>query len=576
MKDKLIAIICFLIMLTGLMGQYDERAILYQQAKQLVMQRQFTQAEQAWLNILQKYPNDVNAVAQLFQMYLQISQTEKAEKLVKDYRSILPGNVAQEYEIQLDIQQARLNEAWSKTQAYLQLYPGEEGKYRLLAGYFERKSFFDYAIRIYQQGRKTLNRNDIFLMETGNAAFYSHQYDLAVQEYIRFLEAQPGNVYFVGNQLNVMLTENPDLIRQLKTIAKASTSFEVKEVYAMSLSRIGRFTEALAEYEQLPTEKLTVFANEQYQAGRDSLAIAAFDALRSRQIDLNTLGEIILKSGEARIRLRQFASAESILTQLFDPVEKKVNARFERRRYPFQACLMLADLANWQGRGSSAVIDLLNEARKLANNSEDLAEVNFRLIGNYFTNQQYQEAEQVLKQQVNTRQKDRAYYYKYLLTLAGQQNAKADTLLNELILAAPSSPFVNDLMTLNILMLNLQANGQKSLLDAYRYRLSHRDSLAVKTVYELSGSTKDEELRILSADWAAASGFYTWANSIYDHTWQDSLLSEYAALQRSRLRDNQNRAENMAQDFLKNNPNSVFSPGFRQILQKAPAGRPNL
>jgi thioredoxin-like negative regulator of GroEL len=576
MKYRLIAVALFLIMLTGLAGQYDEKAILYQQAQQLVQQRQYTQAEQAWLNILQKYPNDVNAVAQLFQMYLQISQPDKAEKLVRDYRAVLPGNVAQEYEIQLDIQQARLDDAWRKTQAYLQLYPGEENKYRLLAGFFERKSFFDYAIMIYQQGRKALNRTDIFLMETGNAAFYSHQYELAVQEYIRFLETQPGNVYFVGNQLNVMLTENPDLIAQFKGIAKNSTSIEVKEVYAISLSRMGSFKEALTEYENLPTEKLTIFANEQYQAGRDSLAIAAYNALRNRQIDLNTLGEIILKTAESQIRLRQFAAAESVLTQLYNPVEKKVNSRFERRRYPFQACLMLADLANWQGRGSGLVISLLNEAKKLATNSEDMAEVNFRLIGNYFVNQQYQEAEQLLKQQGNTKQTDRVFYYRYLLALAAQQTAKADTLLNDLIVAAPSSPFVNDLVTLNILMLNLQANGQKSLLDAYRYRLSHRDSLAVTTVYDLSVTAKDEELRILAADWALASGFSTWADTIYDHTWQDALLSEYTALQRSRLRDNQTRAENMAKDFLKSNPNSVFSPGFRQILQKAPTGRPNL
>jgi len=576
MKIKIILLISFICFAAMVHAQYDERAILTQQAQMLSMQRQYVEAEQAWMLLLQKYPNDLNAVAQLFQLYLQINKPDKAGKLLSDYRTVIPDTMWLEYDLQLDISQAKIKEAWSKAQSYLQLFPKDENKYRLVAGYFDRKGFFEQAIRIYEQARTALNRNDVFAMEIGNAAFNSQLYDKAIIEYVKILESQPGNVYFVSNQIKNILIENPDLISQLRNISRNSSSFEVKEVYAIALSRLGRLTEALAEYEQLPTEKLTAFANEQYAAGQDAIAVTAFNRLRDRQIDVTTLGDILLKSAEAHIRLRHFAEAESILTNIVDPVSKKVNSKFERRRFPFQAYMILSDLAQWQNRKVDEVTELLQEARRLAINSDDAAEVDFRLIGIYYTAEQYEQAETLLRKQNQVRQQDRKLYYNYLIAMAKSQPMEADSLLNQLIIANPASPYVNDLMTMNILLMNLSPDAQKSFLHAYRNRLSHRDSLAVGIVYDLSNKAKDEELRILAADWAVASGMKQWALEILNHDWRDELLRDYAALQTVRLQTKSGTSESMAQDFLKNNPNSVFSPGFRQILQKAPQGRQSL
>ncbi|MFO7660115.1 MAG: hypothetical protein R6V77_04310 [Candidatus Cloacimonadaceae bacterium] len=576
MRRKILVIITFILITSALLAQYDERAILTQQAQMLSMQRQYTEAEQAWLLLLQKYPSDLNAVAQLFQLYLQISKPDKAEKLLSDYRTVIPDTMWLEYDLQLDIHQAKMKEAWNKAQSYLQLFPKDENKYRLVAGYFDRKGFFEQAIRIYEQARTALNRNEHFSMEIGNAAFNSQLYDKALNEYIRFLESQPGNVYFVSNQVKNILADNPDLLSQLKNIAKNSSSLEVKEVYAIALSRMGRLSEALAEYEQLPTEKLSTFANEQFAAGQDAISITAFHTLRDRQIDLTTLGDVLLKTSEAHIRLRQFAEAESTLTNIVDPVSKKVNSRFERRRFPFQAYMILSDLAQWQNKSVDDVTELLQEARRLAINSDDAAEVDFRLIGIYYTAEQYESAEMLLEKQNQVRQQDRKLYYSYLIAMAKSEAMAADSLLNQLIIANPASPYVNDLMTMNILLMNLSPDAQKGFLQAYRNRLSHKDSLAIQTVFDLSNTAKDEELRILAADWAVASGLKQWALAILNYEWQDDLLREYSALRIVKLQTQSGTSESMAQDFLKSNPNSVFSPGFRQILQKAPQGRQSL
>ncbi len=575
MIRKALTLAIFLILAASLHAQYDEQAILYQNAQQLMSQRQYAAAEQAWLQLLQKYPNDTSAMTQLFQLYLQTSQPEKAQSVLNDYRTVLPANVRQEYEIQLDIQQAKVDEAWTKSQDYLQVNPANELVYRLLAGFFERKGFYEQAIRLYEQGRAALTNSFLFCLEIANNSFYSQQYEKAMTEYITYLEAQPGNLYFVGNQLNSILTENPDLISLLRTLAAKSSCLEVREVLAISLSRLGRLNEALEQYAQLPVEKLTAFANEQYTAGRDSVAIAAYAALRERGVNANTLGDILLKTAECHIRLRQFERAEQALAQIIDPPSLQPTQQFARKQQPYQALLMLSDLALWQGGKPEDVMKILNEAKKHTSHVDETIDIDFRIINTHFINRQDDLARQLLKRQGRIKQIDRQLYYNFLLAMAASQPGLADSLVNQLVLAAPASPYLNDIMTLNILLLNLQPASHSEFMNAYRSRLGHRDSLAVQTLLGLAESARDEELRVLAADWCKASGFRSWAAAIYNYEWQDPVLKEYASLQISKLQTDISRAESLAQDFLKSNPDSVFSPGFRQILQKIPTARPS-
>jgi hypothetical protein len=574
MKYKIILITILLAIATLMYAQYDERAILTQQAQQFTLQRQFVEAEQAWLGILSKYPNDIVSITQIFQLYLQINQQDKASKLLTDYRSVLPDNMRMEYEIQLLIFQAKLTEASDKAQAYLQLTPKDESRYRLIASFYERKGFYEQAMRLYEQARKAIGNDSLFYMEIGNDAYNSHVYDKAMTEYIKFLEAQPGNLYYVNNQLKNILTENPELITQLKNLAKASASLEVKEAYAIALSNLGRLREALTEYELLPVEKQYAFANEQYAAGHDSLAVMAYNSLLNRQPDFNTQGDVYIRLADLYIRLRQFAMAESILGNIVSA--GNVVSRFERSKYPLQAYLRLADLAQWQGKETNDIIRFYNDARKYTYQPDDQLDIDYRMIDTYYVNDNLDQAELLMDKQNRNRQPDKYLYYDYLIAMAKLNPDKADSLLNDLMVIAPSSKYVNDLMTINVLILNLSKEAQGTFYQAYRLKLSHRDSLAVETLYELSNTAKDEELRILAADWAYSSGFKTQADSLYSYAWQDEILKEYASLQRSKLQNETVKAESMAQDFLKSNPNSVFSPSFRQILQKIPAGRPSL
>ena len=112
MKKTVLLILILFACISAINAQYDEKQILTQQANQLLMQRQYAQAEQLFLQILDKYPGDINAVNQLMNIYFTLSQTDKAETTLNKYQRALPPQTYSELLIQLLIMQAKVEDAW--------------------------------------------------------------------------------------------------------------------------------------------------------------------------------------------------------------------------------------------------------------------------------------------------------------------------------------------------------------------------------------------------------------------------------------------------------------------------------
>jgi len=583
-------ILCCIVL--SLSAQYNERTILAQQAQQYMAQRQYTQAEQAWLNLLAKYPDDTNAVIQLFNLYLQINQLDKAERLLADNRAVVSETSYRDLTIQLRIFQGRVEEAWTLVQNALALNPQSLELYRTAAAYFSQKGFLEKSLELYNQARKTLKNPDLFIMEMANAAFSYRQYPLAIQEYIKLLEKQPENFWYIKNQCLQMLTENPDILKDIRQAAEGSQSLQVKELYAVSLNSRGQSGQALQIYAQLPADKLSAFANEQYAAGNDSLAIRAYQLLLQMKNDqssppsasnpaiqknpspMTAMNDdaIKLRLGELFIRQKRWSEAETTLRALVGQDESAGDKRFVDYSKLNDAYQLLAELAI---RLNKPLAEVITYYQKISRNryTKD-GNIDYKLINVYFLYDYVDKADSLLKQMRLQKTQPEYLYYKYLIATARNQPDFADSLLNDLVILSPSSQYVNDLMTLNIILINLQGQAREVFLSAYKQRLRHQDSLAVRLLLQVADTTKDEEYRLLAADWAIQSGLRSTALELYEYAWQDELLKDYALLQKSRLLNNPAQVEQLAKDYLKANPNSVFSPGFRQILQKAPAGRP--
>ncbi|MDZ4182606.1 MAG: hypothetical protein U1B83_07010, partial [Candidatus Cloacimonadaceae bacterium] len=82
--------------------------------------------------------------------------------------------------------------------------------------------------------------------------------------------------------------------------------------------------------------------------------------------------------------------------------------------------------------------------------------------------------------------------------------------------------------------------------------------------------------RIMAIEWAIALADKDRALLLLDHPWEDELALEYAALMRLLLTQDSFERVRLAREFLTQNPNSIFSPNFRQRLSDRVYSKPKL
>ncbi len=74
-----------------------------------------------------------------------------------------------------------------------------------LAGRFNARREYSWAIRTYERGRQLLGNASMFRNELGNAYMMSRSYDLMIKEYLMWLGEGTENVQFIKNRLQSLL-----------------------------------------------------------------------------------------------------------------------------------------------------------------------------------------------------------------------------------------------------------------------------------------------------------------------------------------------------------------------------------
>jgi len=73
---------------------------------------------------------------------------------------------------------------------------------------------------------------------------------------------------------------------------------------------------------------------------------------------------------------------------------------------------------------------------------------------------------------------------------------------------------------------------------------------------------------ILAGDWALQSGDFFFFEIIFSQEFKNEILADYALLKLTQLTYDREERNIMITEFLKTNSQSVFSPGFRQLLEE--------
>jgi len=575
MKLKVLGLMILLLLGQMLYAQFDEKSILTQQGYQLMSRRQYSEAEQIFKQVLAKYPADTNSVLQLIQIHFATSQPEKAEAVLQEFGRILPQTLYTEQMIQVHIMQGKLQPAWDLSLSYIAQNPSDQNRYRTLAAYFERRGFYEQGLELYQMARKNFGNESLFSLEIANSALNYRQLELSLREYLRYLDQNPANLYFVSNQCKTIIKEDSTLVSVLGAFSSGAVNPVIYELYANVLLELKQFDRALEIYKSLSWDKLHRFAEEQFVALNDSVAYAAFAHLRTSVSDDIQKAEYRYKMAQISMRnLRWAETKQNIQSIINDPVLSNRNFR-ARSALGLLSRKLMAELVLAQSAAIDSALFWFKEAQAFARNQIEQSEIELELSRLMIISKQYTLAEDKLKSIRDIRQAEQGKYYSYLIALMQKNLAVADSLMNEYIIAYPGSRFTNDMIYLMMLAYSLEGEDLDLFLDAYRQRqLYQRD--AVDMLMTIFAHNADEELRLLAIEWALQLADKQEALRLLEYEWQDSIAKEYAALLKLKLSTDSETEQRYAREFLRNNPNSIFSPNFRQSINRIGTNKPNL
>jgi len=561
-----------LLLAIPLLAQYNERDILSQQAYQHLGQRQFAEAEKLFLEVLEKFPDDTNSVLQLFNIYFQTAQTDKADDLLRQHRRILPVNQASEQEILLRVMQGRPDEAWQLGQAYLQRSGYAENTYRLLASYFERRGFYDRVLQLYEEARSKRGNPDLFRLEMANAALNYRRFDLALHEYLTFLEKNPGNLFFVNNQCKTILTEDPGSIEAIRIFAQNSPNPIIRELYANALVSQKQDAEALEVFKTLPQDRLLNFADQQYKAFNDEVALASFAWLQQITDDVVDRNDYRLRQAYIHFRNGRHVETDSLLQEVVADSLMLDRKNYQRKGINLSARRLLADNLLALQLETTEAAHWYGEARRFCTTAYDLQNIDLALVRLMMIDEDYDSALSKLAGISESKHLETRDYLLFSVELLRGNIDEADSLMNDYVIHYPGGIYVNDAIYQMMFSLGLQGEALQNFHKAIR-QMMLSDPAAVETLVEVFEDSQDEEILSLAIEWAILLAKNDRALQLLEREWEDSLSAEYASYLKLTLSEGDG-AQRLARDFLKENPNSIFSPKFRQDLGRSSYGRP--
>jgi len=482
-------ILIFLSLILSLFAQYSERDILTQQAFQLLGQRKFAEAEQVFLQILDKYPNDSNSVIQLLNIYFQTSQIEKAENLLRQYRRILPANQATEQEILLLIMQGKPDEAKQKSDAYLISQNYNLNTCRLLASYFERRGFYEQSRQIYQEARRRKNDPQLFRLEIANAALNASLFDLALSEYLAFLDKNPGNIFFITNQCKIILNQNPECIKTIRDYAESSANYIIKELYANILVSQKQYLQALEVYKFLPQDRLINFAEQQYNAGNDEIAMLAFQYLEEVISDPFIKNSYRLRQALIYYRNGQYQLTKEMINQILADSLMTERPYIYRQNVNMNSRKLMAETTLALEHNPQTAEYWYNEAKKFCANTYDIQNIDLALARLKLTQENYQSAAKILNSIQEPVLKEARDYLLFSLELLQGNIDVADSLMNDFIIHFPQSPYVNDAIYQMMFVLGLDKTQQTRFLTSTRLMML-QDPACVDTLLAIFENTQ--------------------------------------------------------------------------------------
>ena len=571
---KLSFLVIILIAISSLLfSQFDELKILEKKADNLTQRRQFEKANEVYLELLNKFPEEFGVLEKLIINYLRTAKLKEAETILEKHKNICPESDYLSLKIQILLRNGKIKQSYEMVQDFLSKNSGNINYYSKFSLIFQQAKQDKYALKILQKARDLTKDDFLFALEMANSYQNMEQFPEAVEEFLKHLEKNNDYFHYVLNKLQKILFQDKSQIKAIENyVAQKKENEHLIEIYALCLAEIGNLEQALMEYDRLENERLIEFADRFFSTGDYETAQKAYKKLLLKLEDPLFIADVKIRIAEIYMYQNNLISAKNILLQVYD--DKKIQAKKYRfhtkaNRYCRE---LLATIAIRQDEDKEIILQFMKEAKEFAYNQKEKKEIDFQIIHFMIMSEMFEESKIAVNEVLENEDPSSdiyklGFYYSFLIATM-ENNPEADSLLGELVINLPESYLTNDALQLTILITNFSEDVKSEFLSAYRKKLLFKYDEALKILSKLFEDSKQEEILILIGEWALENNDQEKAKAAFSYKYESEVINEYAQLKLASLTKEKIKREKFITDFLKMNPQSVFSPEFRHLLEK--------
>ncbi len=571
MKRFILIALLLVITAGALHAQYDITKIYMERARSMEMRRQFDEANQIYRELLKDNPTHAPAIEKLIRNLLLQSKTEDASEVMQQYGSALPlaARVRNQLSIILKNSDFKGAERYAREQA--KQHPDDIALHSEISAIFEAYREYSNAIHYLLKAREISGIEDSYHLELSRMYQAEGQFDEAIPELFAQLKSQPGYFHYVNRQIKEMILVKPDIVNVIRDKTLESGDPLLVEIYAKALIETGDLDAAFRIYNDLAPEKLLSFADERVAAGDYLLAQRAYNNFIAKTPN-------VLNTADARIMLARIAIAqdslrlaEEILQDIRSNADLSRGSNLYRLKANLEARELLANLALIQQKESDVVVEFLNEAVACTMNHREKKRIGFEIVNFYLLNKQFEQADNELSQilrgeETGSETETTSFYYRFL-SYAFQSDARADTLLNMMIVRDAGMENVNDALNLTNMIKDLGEEERALFLDAFCAFSLFRFDEAFAKISQLIEKSNGEAYRLLATEWAIMSGRKQYALELLEYPYENEIYAGYANLLKLDLADTPQQKQDIAIMFLTEHDQSVFAPAVRGYIQ---------
>jgi tetratricopeptide (TPR) repeat protein len=180
--------------------------------------------------------NSVNAQQihnSYFPLLLELGKFKDAEDYVQRLIKSNPGQVVYRADLGIVyIKEGDLQKADKYLKGVIKSNNEEIFQLKLLSDYFAAHGLIDYAVLSFQEARQVNRNTNLFVLEMANLYRLQNKRDEMVEEYLNYVTQTPGNINYIKNLLQVLLTKPEELESLEKLLYDRVQQNPNAEVYA--------------------------------------------------------------------------------------------------------------------------------------------------------------------------------------------------------------------------------------------------------------------------------------------------------------------------------------------------------